>query len=132
MLLSRGDDPRRDRGVHRVEVVTVVVEQVERLEGDAFARELVDGRVPRRARVPHRDPLERGAGRGQQEIDPGRTEPDHDDARPAHPPAGTVVVVVVGVHAADFSLQTRGFGTVGAVTAKPVFPFASLISPQVP
>ena len=104
----------------------------ERFEGHAFLRELVDRGVARRAHVAHRDPLERGAGRGQQQVDAGRTESDHDDARPAHPPAGTVVGVVVGgAHAAVFSRHVRSAGTCGGSTASWV-PFAVVSFPHVP
>ena len=65
-----------------------VVEQVERLEREAVARELVDRGMARGAHVAHRYPFERGAGRGQQQVGAGRAEPDHDDAWPAHPPGG--------------------------------------------
>ena len=99
VLVRRFDHTRRDRRVHGVEVVAAVVEQVERLERDAFASELIDRRMARRAHVAHRHPLERGARRGQQQVDAGRTEPDHDDPRTSHPPDGTVVVVVVVVAA---------------------------------
>ena len=112
-VLLRGlDDARRDRGVHGVEIVAGVVEQVERLEHQAFAREIVDRGVAGGAHVADRDPLERGAGRGQQQVDAGRTETDHDDAGSVHPPASGVVVVVAGA----FSRAVRGSGTAGGVT----------------
>ncbi len=119
------DHPRRDRGVHGVEIVAAVVEQVERLEIESFARELVDGRVSRGAHVAHGDSLQRGARRGQQKVDAGRTEPDDDDSRLGHPPAGTVVVVVVvgAAHAADFSRHVRTAGALGGVTPNVMLPF---------
>jgi len=59
--------------------------------------------MTRRAHEAHGDALQRGSRRGQQQVDGGRAQPDHDDARPAHPPAGTVVVL-----AADVRRATRG------------------------
>ena len=106
-VLARGlDDAVGDRRVHGVEIVGLVVEQIERLEIDAVAGEIVDRRMARGAHEADRDPLERGAGRGKQQVGAGRTEPDDDDARlrPAclrrsgrapGAPAGAVVVVVV-------------------------------------
>ena len=60
-----------------------LVDVVEGGERHAVRRELVDGRVPRGARGPHRRARQRGAGRGQEEIGAGRTQPDDDD--PGHP-----------------------------------------------
>ena len=84
-VLLRGlDDPRRDRGVHRVEIVAGVVQQVERLEHEAFARELVDGRMARGAHVAHRDPL---AARRGPRATTGRRRPGR--ARPRRRGAGS-------------------------------------------
>ncbi len=134
-MLVRGlDDAGCDRGVHGVEVVAAVVQQVERLELDPFPRELFDGGMARRAHVAHRNPFQRGACRGQQQVDAGRAEADDDDARPVHPPAGTVVVVLVaGAHAADFSRQVRTAGTAGGDTPRTVLPlWGSVCLPHVP
>ncbi len=131
------DDPGRDRRVHRVEIVTGVVEEIERFEHDALAGEVVDGGMTRSAHVAHRDSFEGGARGRQQQIDSGRTEPDHDDARLAHPDgtgATVVVVVVVGpAHVSPASRHTRGFAGVGGITVNPVLPLASgALFPQVP
>ena len=84
------DHAGRDRGVHGVEIVTRVVEQVERLEHQTLACELIDSRMARGAHVADRNALQRGACRGQQQVDAGRTETDHDDAGSVHPPASGV------------------------------------------
>ena len=93
MLVRGFHDAGRDRRVHRVEIVTGVVQQVERFERDAFAGQLVDRRVTAGARVPLRYPLQRSPRRGQQQVDSGRPETDHDHTRSFHPPAGRVDVV---------------------------------------
>ena len=118
-VLVRGfDHSRRDRRVDRVEIVARVVQQVERIERDALTRKLFNRRMARGPRVAHRHCLESGARDRQQQIDTGRAEPDHHDARRAHPPCGAVVagasvVVVVGF----WSRAVRGVGCDGGVTA---------------
>ena len=91
----------------------MVVQLVERGERDALRGEIVDRRVPGRAREADghaRERVERGR---EHEVRAGRAEPDHDDASAAHPPSGASVVDVVdGVG----SRCVRGFGGVGATT----------------
>ena len=79
----RLDDAIGDRRVDRVEVVGAVVEQVERLELDALAREIDDRGVARRSYEADRHALERRARGREQQIGAGRAEPDHHDAASA-------------------------------------------------
>src|SRR5262249_32505160 len=97
--------------------------------------ELVDRGMARGAHVADRDALERGARGGEQEIDAGRTESDHDDAGSVHPPAGTdveVVGVFDGVQSGVASRHTRGCGSVGGITAIVLLPLWSVVAPQLP
>ncbi len=70
---AASDDIRRDRAVHRVEVVALVVELVERLERDADRGEIVDRRVASSARESNwrrvRTRRARPAGRGPHRPD---------------------------------------------------------------
>ena len=107
-VLVRGvDDAVGDRRVHRVEVVAAVVEQVERLELDALAREIVDRGMARGAHEADRDALERGARGGEQQVGAGRAEPDHDDARLAGSPARGAAVVGGRGRRRAFALRAR-------------------------
>ena len=137
-VLVRGlDDPRRDRGVDRVEIVAGVVEEIERLEHEPFA---APGRRPRDDARCGRSAPGFARARRAPRATADRRRPDR--ARPRRRAAGSpgrdgatvVVVVVVGpAHVSPASRHTRGFGGVGGITANPVLPLASgALLPQVP
>ena len=95
--------------------------------------------MARGAHEPDRHALERGAGRGQQEIGAGRTEPDHDDARlRRHAPwrlrrsgrraGGAAVVGTVVVP----SRAVLGVGALGGVTSYTLWPWPFGVQPHVP
>ena len=97
-LLACGlDDAVGDRGVHRVEVVGGVVEEVEWFERDAVGREIGDRRVTGSADEPDRNPFERGARGGKEQVGAGRAEPDHHDARLARHLARSVRQAATGL-----------------------------------
>ena len=106
------DDERRDRAVHRIEIVAVVVQLVERGERGPLRGEIVDRRVTGRAREADGHARERRERGREHEVRAGRAQPDHDDASAAHPSGATVVDVVDAVG----SRCVRGFGGVGATT----------------
>ena len=84
--------------------------------------EIVDRGMARGAHEADRDPLERRAGRGQQQVGAGRAEPDDDDTRlHRHPayrrttafrPVRRAVVVVVGAVVLARGARVCCFGAV--------------------
>ena len=101
------DDTIGDRGVHRVEIVGLVVEQIERLEVEAVCGKVDDGRMARRADEADRNALERRGAAGRSRSAPAGPSPTTTTRGlfaiygvPTEAPGlvtGTVVVVVVVV-----------------------------------
>ena len=86
LTVGRGGIDQRDDHllVGGVEIGRRVVDVIEGLEGGALGFELRDRGMTACAHVAHREPFERGAGRGKQVVDARRSEP-HDDDPTSHP-----------------------------------------------
>ena len=109
VLLRGGDDPRRDRGVHRVEIVAGVVEQVERLEHEALApraRRPRDGARCARSAPGSVASAARAAGNNRS-TPAGPSPTTTTRGRLTRPRGRSSVVVVVVEHARLLAAGTR-------------------------